>query len=113
MLQFVRKLGTPSSLCDFRMRRISSCPHDVVFPEWARKSVRGLHWSTPEPQGRDIMLRLFCTFRAPLVERRCFTEGRLLLPCPRGGVSMNALSLSHPQMGHPLGSGYRVELDVS
>ena len=49
----------------------------------------------------------FRTLEVPLFHRR---ETRAPLS-PRGSV--NECSLSNPGMGYPLGSGYRVELEIS
>ena len=51
------KCSTPSFtvtynfLCGPRMSRNTRCMHNVVFPKWARKSYKGLHWLSPEPYG--------------------------------------------------------------
>ena len=100
MLPLLRKLGTPNSLCGCRMRRSPSCTHNVVFPKWARKSFKGLHWSPPEPHGRCTVLCLLHFYGAVVSQKQ---KGDPCSPVPEGECQC-MLSLK-PWKGPSIGVG--------
>ena len=74
-----RKLGTPDSLSGLRSQVIQIAL-TMQLPTEDKEVDKCLHWSWSESRDRNE--------RAALL----FHRRSLLLLCPRGGVSMNALS---------------------